>query len=54
MGKLLDGASLGDAVLGARRMFLEQNNNPLGLLYAMHCDVETRVSPPLPRTEANA
>ncbi|MEV6426342.1 CHAT domain-containing protein [Nocardia sp. NPDC051463] len=50
--KMLDGASLGEAVLGARRMFLEQHNNPLGLLYTVHCDVDTRVSPPLPRTEA--
>jgi hypothetical protein len=47
--RLLDGRSVGDSVHEARREFLEQHRNPLGLLYAVHCDADTRVDPALTR-----
>ena len=46
-GRLLDGRTVGDSVLGARRDFLEQHRNPLGLMYAVHCDADTRIDPAL-------
>lgn len=47
--RLLDGQSVGDSVHESRRAFLEQHRNPLGLLYAVHCDADTRVDPALAR-----
>ena len=44
-GRFLDGESLGEAFLGLRREFLEQHGNPLGLLYAVHCDGDTQIQP---------
>jgi hypothetical protein len=41
------GEPLGDAVLALRRDFLEKHGNPLGLLYGVHCDTDTRVDPAL-------
>ncbi len=41
------GERLGDAVLGLRQDFLEKHGNPLGLLYGVHCDTDTRVDPAL-------
>lgn len=41
------GERLGDAVLGLRQEFLEKHGNPLGLLYGVHCDTDTRVDPAL-------
>lgn len=41
------GERLGDAVLGLRRDFLAAHGNPLGLLYGVHCDTDTRVDPAL-------
>ena len=45
--RFLDGADLGDAFLALRREFLDQHGNPLGLLYAVHCDGDTRIEPAL-------
>ena len=43
----LGGESLGEAFLALRKEFLEKHGNPLGLLYAVHSDGDTRVLPPL-------
>jgi hypothetical protein len=43
--RFLGGEPLGDAFLGLRREFLAQHGNPLGLLYAVHCDGDTRIDP---------
>lgn len=45
----LDGVPLGETFLSLRREFLQQHGNPLGLLYAVHCDGDTQVAPALPR-----
>ena len=41
------GKPLGKVVLDQRRRFLAEHNNPLGLLYGIHCDTDTVVSPAL-------
>ncbi|MET1085905.1 MAG: CHAT domain-containing protein [Arthrobacter sp.] len=43
--RFLGGGSLGQIVLGMRREFFEQHGNPLGLIYGVHCDGDTRVHP---------
>jgi CHAT domain-containing protein len=45
--RFLGGQPLGDTFLELRREFLEQHGNPLGLLYAVHCDGDTQVRPAL-------
>ena len=45
--EFLEGAELGDVVLALRRQFLEEQNNVMGLLYAVHCNGNTRVDPAL-------
>ena len=45
--RFLDGETLGDAFLGLRREFLDQHGNPLGLMYAVHCDGDTQIQPAL-------
>jgi hypothetical protein len=45
--RFLDGADLGETFLALRREFLDQHGNPLGLLYAVHCDGDTRIEPAL-------
>lgn len=45
--RFLNGETLGETLLALRREFLEQHNNVLGLLYALYCDGDTRVRPPL-------
>ena len=45
--RFLDGAALGDVFLALRREFLAEHGNPLGLLYAVHCDGDTRIEPAL-------
>lgn len=45
--RLFDGEPLGKVVLDLRRSFREKHNNPLGLLYVVHCDTDTVVSPAL-------
>ena len=45
--ELFAGKSLGEVVLDLRRRFLAEHNNPLGLLYGIHCDTDTRVDPAL-------
>mgnify|MGYP001544192083 CR=1 FL=1 len=46
--RFLNGDALGDAFLALRREFLQAHGNPLGLLYAVHCDGDTRIEPALP------
>jgi hypothetical protein len=41
----LEGQSVGDTFLTLRRRFLQDHGNPLGLLYAVHCDGDVRVLP---------
>jgi hypothetical protein len=38
---------LGEIFLSLRREFLDTHGNPLGLLYAVHCDGDTQLSPAL-------
>lgn len=45
--ELFAGNSVGQVVLDLRRRFLAEHNNPLGLLYGVHCDTDTVVSPAL-------
>ena len=45
--RFLDGDALGEAFLDLRREFLDAHGNPLGLLYAVHCDGDTRIEPAL-------
>lgn len=47
--RFLDGRTVGDSVRAARLDLLEQHRNPLGLLYAVHCDADTRIDPALTR-----
>ncbi|MGJ5001580.1 hypothetical protein ACQR10_09670 [Bradyrhizobium sp. HKCCYLRH2060] len=50
----LDGVPLGETFLSLRREFLREHGNPLGLLYAVHCDGDTQVAPSLPRLPPTA
>ncbi len=45
--RFLDGETLGDAFLALRQEFLNDHGNPLGLMYAVHCDGDTRIQPAL-------
>lgn len=45
--EFLNGKELGDVVLELRRHYLEKENNLMGLLYAVHCNGNTRVDPAL-------
>ena len=45
--RLLDGRPVGQSMLETRRELLDVYRNPLGLLYAVHCDVDTLIVPPL-------
>lgn len=45
--RFLDGEPLGEAFLALRQEFLEKHGNPLGLLYAVHCDGDTKIEPAL-------
>ena len=45
--EFLNGGVLGEVFLNLRREFLDVHGNPLGLLYAVHCDGDTQVSPAL-------
>ena len=47
--QILDGATVGATVLSLRQRFLHDHGNPLGLIYAVHCDADTRVTPALAR-----
>lgn len=47
--RFLAGKPLGELLLELRREFLEKHGKPLGLLYALHCDGDTQVQPPLVR-----
>lgn len=44
--RFLRGRRLGEAFLELRREFMEKHNNPLGLLYAVHYNADTRIAPP--------
>ncbi len=46
--RFLDGEPLGEVFLELRREFLNKHGNPLGLLYAVHCDGDTQIEPALP------
>ncbi len=48
--RLLPGQTIGNAVFEIRKDFLARHRNPLGLLYAVHCDQDTPVAPPLQLT----
>jgi hypothetical protein len=50
--QFLDGAAVGETVLKLRQDFLANHHNPLGLIYAVHCDADTRVAPALARSGA--
>ena len=43
--EFLGGKELGDVMLTLRQRFLEERKNPMGLLYAVHCNGNTRVEP---------
>ena len=45
--RFLAGEVLGEAFLGLRQEFLKQHGNPLGLMYAVHCDGDTQIQPAL-------
>ncbi|MEP6690471.1 MAG: CHAT domain-containing protein [Gemmatimonadaceae bacterium] len=45
--RFLNGEPIGALFLGLRTEFLEQHGNPLGLLYAVHCDGDTQITPAL-------
>jgi hypothetical protein len=47
--QFLDGAAVGETVLKLRQDFLRGHGNPLGLIYAVHCDADTRIAPALAR-----
>lgn len=47
--QFLDGGPLGQVFLRMRRQFFEEHNNPLGLIYGVHCDGDTRVHPAMIR-----
>jgi hypothetical protein len=48
--RFLDGKAVGETVLQLRQDFLREHNNPLGLIYAIHCDADTRITPALARS----
>jgi phosphoribosylcarboxyaminoimidazole (NCAIR) mutase len=52
--QILDGATVGATVLKLRQDFLRSHGNPLGLIYAVHCDADTRVTPALARAQTAA
>jgi hypothetical protein len=45
--RFLNGEPLGDIFLDLRREFHEKHGNPLGLLYSLYCDADTRIQPGL-------
>ncbi len=49
--RFLDGAAVGETVLELRRDFLRNHGNPLGLIYGVHCDADTRIAPALARAK---
>jgi CHAT domain len=50
--EFLDGAPIGEVFLNLRREFLERHGNPLGLLYAVHCDGDVQITPALAAVSA--
>jgi|GEM_PF-459405 len=44
--RFLAGRPLGETFLELRRQFMQVHRNPLGLLYAVHCDADTVINPP--------
>jgi len=45
--RFLEGEPLGDIFLELRREFHTKHGNPLGLLYSLYCDADTRIQPGL-------
>jgi hypothetical protein len=50
--QFLDGATVGATVLKLRQDFLRNHGNPLGLIYAVHCDADTSINPAIARKRA--
>jgi hypothetical protein len=45
--RFLGGEPLGELVLGLRQEFCGRHNNPLGLVYVVHCNADTQIQPGL-------
>ena len=45
--RFLEGKELGDIFLELRREFHTEHGNPLGLLYSVYCNANTRIQPGL-------
>jgi hypothetical protein len=45
--RFLGGEPVGGVMLDLRREFCKRHNNPLGLLYAVYCNADTRIQPGL-------
>ena len=45
--RFLAGEPIGALFLALRREFMEKERNPLGLIYAVYCDADTRIDPAL-------
>jgi len=45
--RLLDGDPVGEGILSVRRHLVDEHHNPLGLMYSVYCDADTRVDPAL-------
>ena len=45
--RFLGGEPLGELVLGLRQEFCRRHNNPLGLVYVVHCNADTQIQPAL-------
>ena len=45
--RFLGGEPLGELFLGLRQEFCRRHNNPLGLVYAVHCNADTQIQPAL-------
>lgn len=45
--RFLAGGAVGDVVLALRQQVFAEHGNPLGLLYAVHCDSDTQIAPAL-------
>jgi hypothetical protein len=50
--RFLYGTPVGETVLELRRDFVGDHGNPLGLIYAVHCDADTQIAPALARAKA--
>jgi hypothetical protein len=51
--RMLAGMPLGQTMHELRQHYLRDHNNPLGLVYAMHCSADTQITPPIAMTAAD-